>query len=118
MPRTAQLTATLAASVIAAGTLAGCTLTSVPQPAPPSAPIVTRTAPPAPELPELPDWARGSTWLIYPDGFECGGTEGCPNDYRALIGEPGPVLPRGVEYYDPAKHDCVVVAPLNVDCSG
>jgi hypothetical protein len=62
---------------------------------------------------------RESTpWLIYPDGFECGGTEGCPNDYRALIGEPGPVLPEGVEYYDPAKHDCVVVAPLGVDCTG
>lgn len=66
---------------------------------------------------ELPEWAQGQqVWLIYPDGFQCGGTEGCPNDYRALIGEPGPVLPEGVEYYDPAKHDCTVVAPLGVDC--
>ena len=54
----------------------------------------------------LPEWARtGTTWLIYPDGFECVGTEGCPNDFRRLIGEPGDVLPEGVEYYDPAKHD-------------
>lgn len=56
--------------------------------------------------PELPEWARSSgPWIIYPDGFQCQGTEGCPNDYRSLIGEPGDVLPANVEYYDPAKHD-------------
>ncbi|MFK4806375.1 hypothetical protein ACI3KX_10940 [Microbacterium sp. ZW CA_36] len=56
-------------------------------------------------LTELPDWAKtGTLWLIYPDGFECEGTEGCPNDYRAIFGEPADVLPAGVEYYDPAKH--------------
>ena len=67
---------------------------------------------------ELPEWARASTpWLIYPDGFRCRGTEGCPNDFRALIGEPGPQLPDGVEYYDPATHDCVIVAPLDVTCT-
>lgn len=57
-------------------------------------------------LPQLPEWARSSgPWIIYPEGFECQGTEGCPNSYRALIGEPGDVLPANVEYYDPAKHD-------------
>lgn len=56
--------------------------------------------------PELPDWAKNSgPWIIYPEGFRCQGTEGCPNDYRALIGEPGDVLPANVEYYDPATHD-------------
>ena len=70
-------------------------------------------------LTELPEWAReNSTWLVYPDGFECSGTEGCPNDYRATFGEPGPVLPEGVEYYDSAKHDCVLVAPAGKDCMG
>jgi hypothetical protein len=117
MPRTAKLITTLAALVLATSALAGCTDMTAPQAAPPSP---TPTAIPTPQyLTELPEWARESTpWLIYPDGFECGGTEGCPNDYRALIGEPGPVLPEGVEYYDPAKHDCVVVAPLGVDCTG
>lgn len=56
--------------------------------------------------PELPEWAKSSgPWIIYPEGFRCQGTEGCPNDYRALIGEPGDVLPANVEYYDPATHD-------------
>lgn len=56
--------------------------------------------------PQLPEWARSSgPWIFYPDGFRCQGTEGCPNDYRALIGEPGDVLPANVEYYDPAMHD-------------
>jgi hypothetical protein len=66
--------------------------------------------------PELPDWAKGTHWLIYPDGFQCVGTEGCPNDYRTIGGEVGPVLPEGVEYYDPAKHDCVQVQPVGVTC--
>ena len=57
-------------------------------------------------LTELPEWAQtGTVWLIYPDGLQCEGTEGCPNDYRAAFGQPGDVLPEGVEYYDPAKHD-------------
>ena len=31
-------------------------------------------------LTELPDWAKegNPVWLVYPDGFECVGTEGCP----------------------------------------
>lgn len=111
---------TLAALVLVAGALAGCTDPDAPQAASPSpSPSLTISAtPPAASPTELPEWARGTTWLIYPVGFECGGTEGCPNDYRALIGEPGPVLPEGVEYYDPAKHDCKMVAPLGVDCFG
>lgn len=115
MRRAATLTTTLAALLLATGALAGCADTTAPQAAPPwptPAPTPLQEYPP-----ELPEWAQGhQVWLIYPDGFECGGTEGCPNDYRALIGEPGPVLPDGVEYYDPAKHDCVVVAPAGVDC--
>ncbi len=57
-------------------------------------------------LTELPEWAQtGVTWLIYPEGIECYGTEGCPNDYLKAFGEPGEVLPEGVEYYDPEKHN-------------
>ncbi|URC17888.1 membrane protein [Microbacterium phage Endor] len=69
-----------------------------------------------PELPELAQQYPDSTWLIYPEGFRCYGTEGCPNDYLAIGGEVGPVLPEGVEYYDPAKHDCVLVQPADVEC--
>jgi hypothetical protein len=59
-----------------------------------------------PTVTELPDWAKASSpWIIYPDGFRCQGTEGCPNDFRALIGEPGDVLPPNVHYYDPAVDD-------------
>ncbi len=111
----AGLTTTLAALVLATSAVAACSGSPAPQAAPPSP---TPTATPTPEyLTELPEWARvSSPWLIYPDGFECSGTEGCPNNYRASFGEPGPVLPEGVEYYDPAKHDCVVVQPLGVNC--
>lgn len=118
MPRVATLATTLAALALAVTALGGCSATE----APAADPTLTATAAPTPTrtyLTELPDWAKqgNPVWLIYPDGFKCEGTEGCPNDYRALIGEPGPVLPKGVEYYEPAKHDCVVVAPLGVDCS-
>ena len=41
------------------------------------------------------------------EGFVCSGTEGCPNDYRAWFGEPGAVLPEGVEYYDSTVHTWV-----------
>ncbi|WP_350352752.1 hypothetical protein ABS642_07015 [Microbacterium sp. A8/3-1] len=117
MRRAATLTTTLAALLLATGALAGCADTTAPQAAPP---WPTPAPTPLPEYrTELPEGALASVpWLIYPDGFECGGTEGCPNDYRAHFGEPGPVLPDGVEYYDPAKHDCVVVAPVGVDCFG
>lgn len=81
----------------------------------PEAPAVAAVGPAAdapsvrttvPEIPELPEWAKASgPWIIYPDGFECQGTEGCPNNFRSLIGEPGDVLPMNVYYYDPAKHD-------------
>jgi hypothetical protein len=61
--------------------------------------------PPTEPLTQLPEWALVSVpWIVYPEGFECFGTEGCPNDYRAAFGEPGEVLPVGVEYYDPAWH--------------
>ncbi|CAH0149938.1 hypothetical protein SRABI121_01229 [Microbacterium sp. Bi121] len=117
MPRVAKPATVLAALALAVTALTGCSAVD----APTADPAPTSTADPTPTptyLTELPDWAKEghALWLIYPDGFKCGGTEGCPNDYRALIGEPGPVLPEGVEYYDSAKHDCVVVAPLGVDC--
>jgi hypothetical protein len=117
MVRAVNLTTALVAILLGATALAGCTATIAPQTEPSQTPTVRATPTPT-YLTELPEWAQGTTWLIYPDGMKCFGTEGCPNDYRALIGEPGPVLPDGVEYYDPAKHDCVLVRPLGVNCSG
>lgn len=118
MSHAAKLSATVAALILGSTALAGCTATTAPQAATPTL-TPTVSAPPTPiYVTELPGWARDSRpWLIYPEGFECWGTEGCPNDFRALIGEPGPVLPEGVEYYDPAKHDCIVVQPADVSCS-
>lgn len=119
MPRTVKLSAALAGLVLAATALAGCAATATaPQAADPS-PKRTASATPTltpTYLTELPEWAKGTTWLIYPDGFECWGTEGCPNSYRSSFGEPGPVLPEWVEYYDPAKHDCKLVQPADVTC--
>lgn len=114
----AKLHATLAGFVLAATALAGCSTTAAAPQAAGTAPEATTSATPTPTptyLTELPAWAEG-TWLVYPDGMECWGTEGCPNDYRAFFGEPGPVLPEGVEIYDPAKHDCVFVRPADVTC--
>lgn len=118
MSRTAKLSTTLAALALGVAALAGCTATMTSQADPTSTPTASVT--PVPNyLTELPEWAReNQVWLVYPEGFECSGTEGCPNDYRAFFGEPGPVLPEGVEYYEPAKHDCVIVAPLGADCIG
>lgn len=116
MTRTAKLAPALAMLVLAVAALAGCTATTGPQAAPTSTATVAPTPTPT-YLTELPAWALDSIpWLIYPDGMECSGTEGCPNDYRAFFGEPGPVLPDDVEYYDPAKHDCKFLAPAGVDC--
>ena len=118
MYRTPKLVPALAGLVLAVAALAGCTATTA---APAAAPTSTATAAPTPTpryLTELPAWAKDySLWLVYPEGFKCSGTEGCPNDYRSSFGEPGPVLPEGVEYYDAAKHDCTFVAPEGVDCS-
>jgi hypothetical protein len=117
MPRTAKLTATLAGLVLAGAALAGCTAATAPQVGDASSHPTTSATPTPTYLTALPEWARSSTpWLIYPEGFTCSGTEGCPNDYRAAFGEPGPVLPDGVEYYDSAKDDCVIVEPAGVDC--
>lgn len=117
MPRATKLAPTLAALALVVTALAACSATDTPaaDPAPTSTAEPTRTPN---YVTDLPDWAQEGNplWLVYPEGFECEGTEGCPNDFRALIGKPGPVLPDGVEYYDPAKHDCVVVTPLGVDC--
>jgi len=118
MSSTANLPATLAGLVLAATALVGCTATTTGAQAADPAPKPTASATPTPTptyLTELPGWAEG-TWLVYPDGMECYGTEGCPNDYRAFFGEPGPVLPERVVYYDPAEHDCVLVQPADVTC--
>src|SRR5690606_35587944 len=82
--------------VLAATALAGCA-TATPQTVDPAAePVVSATPTPS-FLTELPEWAKETHWLIYPEDFECSGTEGCPNDYRFSFGEPGPVLPENVE---------------------
>jgi len=104
MTRTSKFVTALA-SLALASALAGCT--AAPQSVEPT---------PTPTVTQLPAWAQGTTWLIYPDGFECWGTEGCPNSYRASFGEPPAVLPANVVYYDPAKHDCVLVQPADVTC--
>lgn len=117
MFRAARLTSTLAFLVLSSSVFAACTSGDATQAESSRPPTVPATPTPT-YLTESPEWARDATWLIYPDGMQCSGTEGCPNDYRKLIGEPGPVLPDGVEYYEPAKHDCVVVAPLGVNCTG
>ncbi|AZH79157.1 MULTISPECIES: hypothetical protein [Microbacterium] len=115
MPRRAKFATTVAALALAVTALAGCAASTTPQSAD-STPTVSPT--PTPDyLTELPQWAANTTpWIIYPDGFECYGTEGCPNDYRWHFGEPGPVLPEGVVFYDPAVHDCVEVRPLGMEC--
>ena len=80
-------------------------------------PVETPTPTPTPATqPEMPGWAQEMHWLIYPDGFECAGTEGCPNDYVSTFGQPGDVLPENVEYYNPEKHECTVAHPAGVDC--
>ena len=117
MTSTFKLATALASLVLVTTALAGCTATASPQTADPAPQPTVSTTPTPTYLTELPDWAQGSTWLIYPEGFRCSGTEGCPNSYRHTFGEPGPVLPAGVEYYEPAKHDCVLVAPAGEDCT-
>jgi hypothetical protein len=115
MNTAAKITARGACLALAAG-LSAFTLAACAAPGDTAAAPVTATAKPSPTtttVSELPEWARvSSPWLIYPDGMECVGTEGCPNDFRALIGEPSDPLPEGVEIYDPERHDGRVVFPL------
>lgn len=59
-----------------------------------------------------PAWVYETTWIIYPEGTECWGTEGCGNDYRAWFGEPGEgPLPDNVVMYDEALHGRMVHGP-------
>ena len=120
----AKITAGVAAAAVAgfvALALPACTSageaapTATPaRPAAEESPSATATAAPETPLTELPASALESIpWIVYPDGFECVGTEGCPNDYRAAFGEPGDPLPEHVEIYDPAVHDGVLVFPAN-----
>jgi hypothetical protein len=113
----AKITTTLAGLSLAVASLAACAASAEVSgfsPQPDSTPTSTPTdADNAAEVPltELPEWARESVpWLVYPEGFTCTGTEGCPNDYRVWFGEPADVLPEGVEYYDPAVHTWVFPA--------
>lgn len=103
MRRAIKIAAVFAGALLTATALAGCATdsvkaeTSTAPAAAPSEPTPTPTP-----LTELPAWAKGTTWIVYPVGFKCWGTEGCPNDYRATFGPPGKVLPAGVVLYDPA----------------
>lgn len=112
-PRT---TAALAGLALAVAALAACVSPpklSESSPVPVADPMPTPTSGNVTETPltELPEWARdGTVWIVYPEGFMCSGTEGCPNDYRAWFGEPGAVLPKGAEHYDPAVHTWVFPA--------
>lgn len=94
----------------AALALAGCATAAVTADVTPTAAESTPT--PTPVVSEIPEnWRTVSPWIVYPDGFECQGTEGCPNDFRSNIGEPSDPLPDGVEMYDPEKHDGRLVWP-------
>ncbi|BFM23899.1 hypothetical protein [Microbacterium sp. che218] len=105
MTPVAKITVSLAALALLAG-ITACA------PTPASAPAAVETSTPTPEktpslaersLPQyVPD---GSLWLVYPHGFQCESTEGCPNNFVAAYGTPSYPLPEGVEYYEPAKHD-------------
>ncbi|KHK99987.1 hypothetical protein LK09_01340 [Microbacterium mangrovi] len=100
---TVKLVAALAGSTLVLGALAGCAAQAPRAASTASAAAQDSFSLPSPSpLTELPEWARDTVWIVYPKGLTCSGTEGCPNDYRAAFGEPGPVLPEGVREYDPA----------------
>ncbi len=105
MTLVAKITVSLASLALLAG-MTACA------PTPEAAPAAVETFTPAPEktvtLPErsFPEYVPdGSLWLVYPMGFTCQGTEGCPNNFVAAYGTPSYPLPEGVESYDPAKHN-------------
>lgn len=105
--------AKIATYVVSALVVVGLVALAVPAVAPllasasDTAEASTRSAPPKPTatpdpvVTELPEWAKnpGQVWIIYPEGMECHGTEGCGNSFRHLIGEPSWPLPENVEYY-------------------
>lgn len=96
-----KLTATVTGMTLVVGAIAGCSAAhGSGHAAAGAAPHAPSTS--APTATPLPNWAQGTTWIVYPKGLKCAGTEGCPNDYRAIFGEPGSVLPKGVRLYDPA----------------
>lgn len=107
MPRITKLLAALAALALSATALAACSASPEPEPEARETVslTITPTSHPAPSsTANLPDWAQEMSWIIYPPGFECAGTEGCGNDYVLTFGAPGEVLPENVEHYDPAVH--------------
>ncbi|QDP44086.1 membrane protein [Microbacterium phage McGalleon] len=117
MKRIIAILITIMAILVAVGWVTVAASPAASHPLAPT-PTATTTVDVHGATPELPEWAQeyDTTWLIYPEGFRCYGTEGCPNDYLAIGGEVGPVLPDNVVYYDPAKHDCVLVQPADVTC--
>lgn len=119
---TARAAALAAAATLTAFALAACASPSATASDPSAAPVEAAPTPtpeqttwplPADQIVyELPEWAQtGSPWLVYPEGFECYGTEGCPNSFTHLIGTPSDPLPAGVELYDPERHDGRFVWP-------
>ncbi|MFF7683949.1 hypothetical protein ACFZA2_14460 [Microbacterium sp. NPDC007973] len=105
MTSLAKITVSLASLALLAG-MTACA------PTPASTPAAVETPAPTPEKPSnapersFPEYVPdGSLWLVYPVGFRCEGTEGCPNNFVAAYGEPSYPLPEGVEYYDPATHN-------------
>lgn len=124
MTPVAKITVSLASLVLLAGmTACAPTAQTVPAdepaavttPEPTASPEPTRWPLPADQIvSELPAWATevDMLWIVYPDGFQCTGSEGCPNDFRSLIGTPSDPLPDGVAYYDPECMDGRYVWPL------
>lgn len=113
MTPAAKITVSLASLALLVGMTACAPTTQaapVETPATVSNPTPTASAP----ITELPAWASADDqlWIVYPDGFECGGTEGCPNDFVATFGEPADPLPEGVAYYDAECMDGRYVWPL------
>lgn len=105
MTHAVKITVSLASIALIAG-MTACA------PTPASTPAAAETSTPTPEktssAPErsFPEYVPSDMlWLVYPAGFQCQGTEGCPNNFVSTYGDPGSVLPEGVEYYDPIKHN-------------
>lgn len=114
MTPVAKITVSLASLALLAG-MTACAPTPTPTVTPASTPEAEYPLPTAtPPITELPAWARSDDqlWIVYPDGFECSGTEGCPNDFVAAFGEPADPLPEGVAYYDAECMDGRYVQPL------
>lgn len=105
MRTAAKITWTVSTLVVAAlaASLSACSAPAADQAASASESRTVASEPtPTPAMTELPEWATelGQTWIIYPVGAKCTGTEGCGNDFRAMFGPEVPwPLPAQVEYF-------------------